>query len=95
MVTVVSSEQVKEITAYLAEYYVEGIAITCIVVVAIYLIFSIRLVFTSKDVGMKILSLAFVPGLNIILWVIKCFRSIIKSRMVKRDYNKEESESDV
>lgn len=79
-----TNPQIAEIAKYLQDNYVEGIVIACAVVVSIYLIFSIRLVFTSKDVGMRILASAFIPGVNVILWVIKCFKSMIKSRKERR-----------
>lgn len=68
------STQVTEMMKYLADNYVEGIAVISGVIILIYLIFSIRLLFTSRDADMNLYASAFIPGLNIVLWLIKCIK---------------------
>lgn len=57
---------------YLADNYVYGIAVLCSVVCIIYLIFSIRLIVTSRREGINICASAMIPFVNIIFWVRKC-----------------------
>lgn len=72
---------------YLADNYVYGITILCCVVSAVYIAFSVRLVITSRREGINICALAFVPVLNIILWVRKC--------VVRRKHNKTFKEDEI
>lgn len=81
------SKQVTEMMKYLADNYIEGIAVISGVIILIYLIFSIRLLFTSRDANMNLYASAFIPGLNIILWVIKCFKVAHISRMERNVLN--------
>lgn len=68
-----------EMMDYLRLYWREGTIALCTVVCISYLIFSIRLLFSSRDAKMKIYSLAFIPVVNIIVWVVKC-RKVRKLR---------------
>ena len=72
--------QITEVMGYLAENYMWGIIICCAVVVVIYLLFSIRLLFTSRDVGMRLYVSAFIPVLNVLLWVVKCIKMLVSGR---------------
>lgn len=58
----------------LADNYIEGMIAVGIVIEAIYLIFSIRLLFTTRDAKMDVYSLVFIPFFNILIWVRKCMK---------------------
>lgn len=82
MVEKIMNLKLSEVMLYLQIQYVEGIVVICSLVVAIHLIFSIRLLFTSRDANMKLFSLAFIPGLNVFLWLVKCIK---KSSIERRE----------
>lgn len=65
----------QEVMLYLQIHYREGIIVVSSLVIAVYLLFSIRLLFTARRLGMKVWVLAFVPGVNIIVWLSKCIKS--------------------
>lgn len=56
-----------ETMQYLADNYENGILISSIIVVLVYLMFSIICLYNCRKVGMKIWVLTFFPVLNIIL----------------------------
>lgn len=64
----------QEMIQYLADYYQEGIIVACAVVCIGYLIFSIRLLFSTRDANMNVYALAFIPVVNLVVWVVKCFK---------------------
>lgn len=68
------------IMAFLADNYIYGISVSCVVVISMYLAFSIRLIVTARRVGMNICASAMIPIYNIVLWVKKC---IVKHRASK------------
>lgn len=59
---------------FLADNYIVGISIACVLVVALYLTFSIRLIVTSRREGINACVSAMIPPYNIILWIRKCRR---------------------
>lgn len=69
--------------ALLAEEYVIGTAITCTVVVAIYLTFSIRLIVTARREGINVCASAMIPVYNLILWFRKCLRHRKNTKKIK------------
>lgn len=56
-----------ETMQYLADNYENGILVSSIIVVLVYLMFSIICLYNCRKVGMKIWVLTFFPVLNIIL----------------------------
>lgn len=64
----------QEMIQYLADSYQEGIIVACAIICLGYLIFSIRLLFSSRDANMHVYALAFIPVVNLFVWVVKCFK---------------------
>lgn len=58
----------------LADYYIVGISVICVLVVTLYLVFSIRLIITSRREGINACASALIPVYNLILWIRKCRR---------------------
>lgn len=75
----------KEVMQALANYYVVGITIICIVVVTLYLIFSIRLIITSRREGINACASAMIPIYNLILWLRKWRRKKKNSKLMGED----------
>lgn len=69
----------------LAENYILGIIALCVIVVACYLIFSIRLIKTSRQEGLDVCTSAMIPIYNVVLWVRKCIRKYNNSKTYKLD----------
>lgn len=60
---------------FLAENWLAGYIVMDILVVGIYLIFSIRLIKTSRKIGYDVGASALLPVINILIWLKKCNRS--------------------
>lgn len=71
------------VMATLADQYVIGIIICCLIVSGLYIAFSVRLIITARSEGMNICATAMIPFYQIILWVIKCFRRHKRIKRVK------------
>lgn len=69
----------------LAREYRVGIIAVSVICVALYLIFSIRLIVTSRREGIDICMLAMIPVLNVFMWIRKCIVHIKNSRKFKED----------
>ena len=61
----------KDIMLILQQNYIVGISIACVIVVALYLAFSIRLIVTSRREGINACASAMIPVYNLILWIRK------------------------
>lgn len=59
---------------YLGENWIVGISVLSSVVVVLYLVFSIRLIVTSRREGINTSMMCMIPVLNIFLWFRKCWR---------------------
>ena len=68
------NEAVQVLMYRLADNYIEGVVAIGIFIEVVYLIFSIRLLFTTRDVKMNVYGLAFIPGVNIGVWIVKCLK---------------------
>lgn len=68
----------------LSENYVIGISVLCVVVVAGYLFFSIRLIVTARREGLNICMSAMIPFVNLIIWFRKCLRKH-KNNKIRRE----------
>ena len=68
---------VLDIVNFLRENWI-AVPIFAVVVFVLYLIFSIRLVFTARRAGMNVCMLAFIPGINIIVFFVKCIKRAIQ-----------------
>ena len=75
----------KEIMQALADHYVVGISVMCVLVVTLYLIFSIRLIITSRREGINACASALIPIYNLILWIRKCRRKKKNSIVIEED----------
>lgn len=75
----------KETMAMLAENWVVGYSICLVIVLAKYLIFSIRLVITARKIGYDVGAICLVPFVNIVIWVKKCIYSRRLNRPLGED----------
>jgi hypothetical protein len=73
----------KDLMVYLSYHSNVGIILTTIIIAAIYLAFSIKLLLTTRDVKMNLYALCFVPGVNIIVWVIKCIKNKNRKKLIR------------
>lgn len=69
----------------LSDNYILGIVILCSIVVACYLIFSIRLIQTSRREGLDVCISAMIPIYNVVLWVRKCIKKHQNSKVLDLD----------
>lgn len=68
---------VLEIVNFLRENWI-AVPIVASLIFIVYLVFSIRLVFTARRAGMNVCMLAFIPGINLIIFVIKCIKRLLQ-----------------
>lgn len=73
----------KDLMVYLSYHSNIGIIIVCVVLISIYLAFSIRLLLTTRDVKMDLYALCFIPGVNIIVWIIKNIKNKKRKKMIR------------
>lgn len=59
---------------FLSINYIVGISVFCTIVVIGYLVFSIRLIVTSRREGLDVCMTAMIPIVNVFLWFKKCIR---------------------
>lgn len=78
---------ISESMAYLAENYIPGIVVLCVVVVAGYLFFSIRLIVNARREGLNVCISAMIPIYNLIIWLRKVFRKH-KNNKIRRENNR-------
>lgn len=74
-----------EIMQALADYYIIGISVICVLVITLYLVFSIRLIITSRREGINACASALIPIYNLILWIRKCMRKKKNSAVFDED----------
>lgn len=72
-----------EVMKTLADYYVYGIVVCCIIVTALYLAFSIKLIITSRREGLDVCVSALVPIFNIGLFFKKVFKKKKRLKLEK------------
>lgn len=70
-----------EIMATLADQYVIGIIICCLIVSGLYIAFSVRLIITARSEGMNVCASAMIPVYQLILWFRKCLRKRKRIKM--------------
>ena len=75
----------KEVMQALADYYIVGISVLCVIIVSLYLIFSIRLIITSRREGINACASAMIPVYNLILWLRKWRRKKKNSTVMDED----------
>lgn len=70
-----------EIMKLLADNYVVGIVVACIIVIALYILISVKILLYARKQKLDICSSAFIPLYHIVIWV----RSMIRKRKVKKE----------
>ena len=70
-----------EIMATLADQYIVGITICCLIVSGLYIAFSVRLIITTRAEGMNVCASAMIPVYQLILWFRKCLRKRKRIKM--------------
>lgn len=78
----------------LADYYTYGIVVCCIIVTALYLAFSIRLIITARREGLDVCASALIPFFNIGLFFKKAYkkRKRVKLEKESKDIFEEDEE---
>ena len=66
-----------------SEYYTYGIVVCCIIVTALYLAFSIRLIITARREGVDVCASALIPIFNIGLFFKKAYRKRKRVKLEK------------
>lgn len=74
-----------ELMQFLADNYTIGIPIFISLLIGVYLLFSIRLIITSRREGLNICVSAMIPVYSLILWVRKCIRKRKNNKKIKPD----------
>lgn len=74
-----------ELMQFLADNYTIGILIFISLLIGVYLLFSIRLIITSRREGLNICVSAMIPVYSLILWVRKCIRKRKNNKKIKPD----------
>lgn len=80
---------IPEVIQYLADNYKVGIPVLCGVVVLGYLVFSIRLIVTSRREGLNVCMSAMIPAVNLFIWMRKGLRKH-KNNKIRRERLSEE-----
>lgn len=75
----------KDFMQFLADNYIVGISVACVVVIAVYLVFSIRLMISARREGINACASALIPIYNLILWVRKWRRKKKNSATLAED----------
>lgn len=70
-----------EIMATLADQYIVGITLCCLIVSGLYIAFSARLIITARAEGMNVCASAMIPVYQLILWFRKCLRKRKRIKM--------------
>lgn len=74
-----------EIMQFLADNYVIGMSVFIVLLISIYLIFSIRLIITARREGLDICVSAMIPIYSLILWIRKCIKKRKNNKKFKPD----------
>lgn len=74
-----------ELMQFLADNYTIGIPIFISLLIGVYLLFSIRLIITSRREGLNICVSAMIPVYSLILWIRKCIRKRKNNKKIKPD----------
>lgn len=74
-----------EIMQFLADNYVVGMSVFIILLISIYLLFSIRLIITARREGLDICVSAMIPIYSLILWIRKCIKKRKNNKKFKPD----------
>lgn len=74
-----------ELMQFLADNYTIGIPLFISLLIGVYLLFSIRLIITSRREGLNICVSAMIPVYSLILWIRKCIRKRKNNKKIKPD----------
>lgn len=74
-----------EIMQFLADNYVIGMSVFIVLLISIYLLFSIRLIITARREGLDICVSAMIPIYSLILWIRKCIKKRKNNKKFKPD----------
>lgn len=74
-----------EIMQFLADNYVVGMSVFIVLLISIYLLFSIRLIITARREGLDICVSAMIPIYSLILWIRKCIKKRKNNKKFKPD----------
>lgn len=74
-----------DVMQLLADEWVIGTVVLSVVVVAIHLVFSIRLILNSRKIGYDVGTSGMIPLINLFVWIKKCHIKRASNKTIKED----------